>query len=69
MSYAPESSTDGRMHPMNFACSQIQEIGKNRHVFSHHDDFHMRLAPGVTINFLPEHPPFDISVLQSACFK
>ena len=66
ISYTPESATDGSMHPMSFACSDILEIRKNPHVLGHHDDFHLRTASAEVI-FLPQHPPFDISALRSAC--
>ena len=68
MSYAPQSASDGNMHPMTFACSDVQEIKKNPHAFGHHDDFHLRTASG-DVNFVPQHPPFDISLLESACSK
>ena len=68
MNYTPESATDGKMHPMSFACSDILEIKKNPHVLGHHDDFHLHTASG-DVTFLPQHPPFDISTLQSACSK
>jgi serine/threonine protein kinase len=68
MNYTPESATDGKMHPMSFACSDILEIKKNPHVLGHHDDFHLHTTSG-DVTFLPQHPPFDISALQSACSK
>ena len=68
MNYTPESATDGHMHPMSFACSDILEIKKNPHVLGHHDDFHLHAA-SADVSFLPQHTPFDISTLQSACSK
>ncbi len=68
MTFAPESATDGQMHRMSFACSQIQEIKKNSRFLGHRDDFHVRTASGDE-NFLPEQSSFDISALQSACAK
>jgi serine/threonine protein kinase len=68
VNYTPESATDGHMHPMSFACSDILEIKKNPHVLGHHDDFHLHTASG-DVSFLPQHPPFDISALRSACTK
>ena len=66
MTYVPESASDGHLHPLTFPCSQIQEIKKNSRFLGHRDDFHVRTASGDQ-NFLPEHTPFDVSTLQSAC--
>jgi serine/threonine protein kinase len=68
MIYTPESATDGNLHPMSFACSDIVEVRKNPHVLGHHDDFHVRTFSAEVV-FLPQHPPFDVSALQSACSK
>jgi serine/threonine protein kinase len=68
MNYTPQSATDGNLHPMSFACADILEIKKNPHVIGHHDDFHLHTASG-DVSFLPQHTPFAISTLKSACSK
>ena len=64
-----ETASDGKLHNLDFACSEIQEIKKNGHVASPQGGFHVRTLSD-NFNFVPQNPSAAIvSALSSACSK
>jgi hypothetical protein len=67
LKFTAQSASDGKLHNLEFACSEIREIKKNARVASHQGGFHLRTA-SANFNFVPENGSTAIaSTLASAC--
>jgi hypothetical protein len=69
LKFAPESTSDGQLHNLEFACSEVLEIKKNGHVASRQGGFHIR-THAANFNFVPENPSSaPVPALLTACAK
>ena len=64
-----QTASDGQVHNLEFACSDVREIKKNARVAAGQGGFHIRTATSNT-NFVPEDSlPTHASQLTAACTK
>lgn len=69
LKFTAESASDGKLHNLEFACSDVREIKKNARVASRQGGFHVH-TDSAHFNFVPEDPSAAIlPALSSACPK
>ncbi len=67
LKFTPESTTDGKIHNLEFSCSDIRDIKKNARVASHQGGFHIRTHSG-NFNFAPQDSTAAVvPALNAAC--
>jgi hypothetical protein len=67
LKFAAQSASDGQLHKIQLACSDIKDIKRNARVASRQGGFHVRAASG-NYNFVPFDGSTEIvSALVSAC--
>lgn len=65
--FAAESTSDGKVHNLEFSCSEIRDIKKNARVASHQGGFHIRTHSG-NFNFAPQDSSVAVvPALNTAC--
>jgi hypothetical protein len=67
LKFTPQSTTDGKIHNLEFSCSDIRDIRKNSRVASHQGGFHIRTHSG-NFNFAPQDSTAGVvPALNAAC--
>lgn len=67
LKFAAESTSDGQLHTIEFACSEVRNIRKNRRLASRQGGFHVRTR-SANFNFAPENSSVaPVPGLQNAC--
>jgi len=67
LKFTPESTTDGKIHNLEFNCSDVRDIKKNARVASHQGGFHIRTHSG-NFNFAPQDSTAAVvPALNAAC--
>ena len=67
LKFAAESTSDGQLHTIEFACPDVRNIRKNRRLASRQGGFHVRTR-SANFNFAPEDSSVvPVPGLQNAC--
>ena len=67
LKFAAESTSDAELHTIEFACSEVRNIRKNRRLASRQGGFHVRTR-SANYNFAPENSSVaPVPGLQNAC--
>ena len=67
LKFRAESTSDAELHNIEFACSEVRNIRKNRRLAARQGGFHVRTR-SVNFNFAPEDPSVaPVPGLQNAC--
>ena len=67
LKFAAESTSDAELHTIEFSCSEVRNIRKNRRLASRQGGFHVR-TQSANYNFAPENSSVaPVPGLQNAC--
>ena len=67
LKFTAESTSDSKLHTIEFACSEVRNIRKNRRLAARQGGFHVRTR-SANFNFAPQYPSVaPVLNLQNAC--